>query len=162
QAALRGLDLNREHTAPASVAAEAGHGAKDLAGLYSPNVDADATTGARTHPASITLYDSAFPSGPDSRQSSIHTVLHEAGHAVEALRGATTPTARDAARTRLDSAIAARDTALSAMSSGHPARSAAEDLARSSGAWSGAARSEGDARVTYTQRASDETAARRA
>ena len=83
RAALQGVDLRREHQASAAAAAETGQSPANLAGLYSPNVTANSPSGTRANPPSITLYDSAFPSGAAGRQSSIHTVLHEAGHAVE-------------------------------------------------------------------------------
>ncbi len=232
--ALRGLDLRREHTASAAIQQEAGgHGT--LAGLYSPNADARPGTGERVQPASITLYDSAFPSGPQGRQSSIHTITHEAGHAVEgrrrddataALNGtierrnaavpvlndandannaavgtfnraareagrnpgttaaersqsrqvastqnavnraneavgtARTPEALAAARTRQDTAVAARDAALGRMSATHPGRAATEEMVRASDNWGSAARARGEANVPLTQLSAEQSAAR--
>jgi hypothetical protein len=52
-----------------------------VAGEYNPNVST--TGGKRDKPGSITAFDAAFPTGPDSRQSSISVLTHEAGHAVE-------------------------------------------------------------------------------
>ena len=77
---LKGLDLIRDATAPAAVQAKMKEGT--VAGLYSPNVDTKG--GVRKKPASITMYDAAFPKGDAkaSRRTSIHVALHEAGHAV--------------------------------------------------------------------------------
>ncbi|MFT3842174.1 MAG: hypothetical protein QM723_34605 [Myxococcaceae bacterium] len=80
QAKLKGLDLIREAKAPPASQAEMGKDAV-VAGEYNPNVKT--TDGKRDAPGSITAYDAAFPSGPNSRQESISVLTHEAGHAVE-------------------------------------------------------------------------------
>ncbi|MFT3842172.1 MAG: hypothetical protein QM723_34595 [Myxococcaceae bacterium] len=80
QAKLKGLDLIRDHAASPESQAEMG-GKGIVAGEYSPNVDSK--DGARVKPGSISAYDAAFPSGPDSRKTSISVLSHEAGHAVE-------------------------------------------------------------------------------
>ena len=83
RANLKGLDLKRDGQAPADVSA-ANKGSGQVAGLYEPNVEADAN-GRKAAP-SITYYDAAFPkpeNTPESRRSSMHVILHEAGHAVE-------------------------------------------------------------------------------
>ncbi|GEM_PF-2850802 len=80
QEKLKGLDLIRN--AKASPESQAEMGTKGtVAGEYSPNVST--TDGKRDKPGSISLYDASFPAGKTSRKESIHTILHEAGHAVE-------------------------------------------------------------------------------
>ncbi len=82
QEKLRGLDLIRSANAPPESQAEMGTKGT-VAGEYSPNVATK--DGNRVKPGSISLYDAAFPAGNGtaSRKSSMHVILHEAGHAVE-------------------------------------------------------------------------------
>lgn len=78
RSALRGVELHREH----AVGGEAPQEKNKTAGFYDP-------TGGQRGP-SITFYDAAFPSTKDSaddRRGTMHTVLHEAGHAVEGNAG---------------------------------------------------------------------------
>ncbi len=85
QAKLKGLDLIRQPVAPASLQTE--HKGV-IAGVYSPNTQT--TNGKRDQPGSITMFDSAFrkqKTPEQARQTAIHVITHEAGHAVEGRAG---------------------------------------------------------------------------
>ena len=103
--ALKGLCLIRESKPSAKVRSEISAKGK-VAGLYSPNVDTK--DGKRIKPPSITMYDAAFPKGNSeaSRRTSVHTFLHEAGHAVEGRKRDDAAAALNAATDKSNAAVA--------------------------------------------------------
>ncbi|MDP2342643.1 MAG: hypothetical protein Q8O67_16920 [Deltaproteobacteria bacterium] len=74
-AALKGVELRREHEGPLD----------GEAGFFDPKV-APAPDGTRAEAPRITWFDNAFPTTDDAgadRRTSMQVVLHEAGHAVD-------------------------------------------------------------------------------